>query len=40
MIACCGCGRCIKHCPMSVDIREIVIRAMEHQAETGEEAKA
>ena len=38
MIACCGCGRCIKHCPVSVDIREIVIRAMEHQTETGEEA--
>ncbi len=26
-IACCGCGRCIKHCPVSVDIREIVLKA-------------
>jgi len=24
VIACCGCGRCIRHCPVSVDIREIV----------------
>jgi sulfhydrogenase subunit beta (sulfur reductase) len=23
-IACCGCGRCIRHCPVSVDISEIV----------------
>lgn len=30
IIACCGCGRCIKSCPVSVDIREIVLRAMEH----------
>nr|WP_279355721.1 4Fe-4S dicluster domain-containing protein [Fundidesulfovibrio agrisoli] len=28
-IACCGCGRCIKLCPVSVDIREIVRLAME-----------
>ncbi len=28
LIACCGCGRCIKSCPVSVDIREIVQRAM------------
>lgn len=28
MISCCGCGRCIKSCPVSVDIREIVVRAM------------
>lgn len=28
-IACCGCGRCVKHCPVSVDIREIVLRSME-----------
>ena len=27
--ACCGCGRCIKHCPMAVDIREIILRAKE-----------
>ncbi len=30
LIACCGCGRCIKNCPVSVDIREIVLRAIEH----------
>lgn len=24
VIACCGCGRCIRHCPVSVDISEIV----------------
>lgn len=32
LISCCGCGRCIKSCPMSVDIREIVARAMAHVA--------
>ncbi|HDQ40112.1 MAG TPA: hydrogenase [Desulfonatronum sp.] len=30
LISCCGCGRCIKSCPVSVDIREIVVRAMGH----------
>ncbi|MCE5243164.1 MAG: 4Fe-4S dicluster domain-containing protein [Syntrophobacteraceae bacterium] len=30
LLACCGCGRCIKSCPVSVDIREIVLRAIEH----------
>ncbi len=30
LTACCGCGRCIKSCPVSVDIREIVLRAIEH----------
>lgn len=25
--ACCGCGRCIRYCPMSVDISEIVAHA-------------
>ncbi|MFW5733842.1 MAG: 4Fe-4S dicluster domain-containing protein [Oceanidesulfovibrio sp.] len=34
LIACCGCGRCIKSCPVSVDIREIVQRAVETAAET------
>ncbi len=24
LIACCGCGRCIRFCPVSVDIREVV----------------
>ena len=28
-VACCGCGRCIRMCPVSLDIREIVIRAMD-----------
>lgn len=28
-IACCGCGRCIKSCPVSVDIRQIVLKALE-----------
>lgn len=32
-IACCGCGRCIKLCPASVDIREIVLAAMAPKAE-------
>ncbi|MGE4557824.1 MAG: 4Fe-4S dicluster domain-containing protein [Desulfovibrionaceae bacterium] len=27
-IACCGCGRCIKSCPSSVDIRQIVLQAI------------
>ncbi|WP_460031008.1 4Fe-4S dicluster domain-containing protein [Megalodesulfovibrio paquesii] len=29
IIACCGCGRCIKLCPMSVNIREIVHKALD-----------
>lgn len=28
LIACCGCGRCVKSCPVSVDIREIVQNAV------------
>jgi len=28
-IACCGCGRCIKSCPAGVDIREIVLAAID-----------
>ncbi|EGJ51190.1 4Fe-4S dicluster domain-containing protein [Desulfocurvibacter africanus] len=36
-IACCGCGRCIKSCPVSVDIREIVTMAIE-AAPTAEES--
>lgn len=23
-VACCGCGRCVRHCPVSVDIRAVV----------------
>lgn len=30
LIACRGCGRCIKSCPVSLDIREIVLKAIEH----------
>ena len=41
VIACCGCGRCIKHCPVCVDIREIVIHACEYQeSEAAEPAEA
>ncbi len=29
LFACCGCGRCIQHCPAAVDIREIILRAKE-----------
>ncbi|GAB6060317.1 4Fe-4S dicluster domain-containing protein [Desulfonatronum parangueonense] len=38
VIACCGCGRCIKSCPVCVDIREIVTRAMDYQPKAVEEA--
>ena len=27
VIACCGCGRCIRYCPVSVDISEIIAHA-------------
>ncbi|MFP4213956.1 MAG: 4Fe-4S dicluster domain-containing protein [Desulfohalobiaceae bacterium] len=27
--ACCGCGRCIKHCPTCVDIRSIILKLKE-----------
>jgi len=26
MVACCGCGRCIRSCPVSMDIRQIVLQ--------------
>lgn len=29
VIACCGCGRCIRYCPVSVDISEIVAHCQE-----------
>lgn len=32
-VACTGCGRCIKRCPMSLDIREIVLNAIASDAE-------
>ena len=28
-IACCGCGRCVRHCPGAVDVRDILIKALE-----------
>ena len=31
--ACTGCGRCIKQCPVSLDIREIVLNAIADDAE-------
>ncbi len=38
-IACCGCGRCIKSCPSSVDIRAIVRKALgKFPVEAGKEA--
>lgn len=33
MMACCGCGRCIKSCPVAVDIRRIVKSAQEFENE-------
>lgn len=36
LLACCGCGRCIKSCPVSVDIREIVTLAMDYTAPVAE----
>ena len=32
VISCCGCGRCIKSCPVGVDIREIVLNAIAYEA--------
>ena len=28
-VACTGCGRCVRQCPASLDIREIVLKAIE-----------
>lgn len=36
-ISCCGCGRCIKSCPSSVDIRRIVTDALAQDAARAEE---
>lgn len=30
VMACCGCGRCIKQCPVGIDIRQIVKAAQEY----------
>lgn len=35
-IACCGCGRCVRYCPVSVDISEIVAHAQEYTNDHGE----
>ncbi|WP_320170994.1 4Fe-4S dicluster domain-containing protein [Maridesulfovibrio sp.] len=32
VISCCGCGRCIKSCPVGVDIRELVLSAIAYEA--------
>lgn len=37
VISCCGCGRCIKSCPVCVDIREIVLKAINFQPEVAKE---
>ena len=38
--SCTGCGRCIKSCPVSVDIRAIVLDILEHgQGQAEEETK-
>lgn len=37
-ISCCGCGRCIKSCPSSVDIRRIVKNALAQGANVKEKA--
>ena len=34
IVSCNGCGRCITGCPVSVDIREMVVRATEPSEET------
>ncbi len=35
--SCCGCGRCIKSCPAGMDIREIVLKAIEFEPAVIEE---
>ena len=35
VIACCGCGRCVRFCPVSVDISEIVSKLQEPGASDG-----
>ena len=37
-ISCCGCGRCIRSCPSSVDIRRIVQNALSHTINAKEKA--
>ncbi|WP_432738048.1 4Fe-4S dicluster domain-containing protein [Maridesulfovibrio sp. FT414] len=32
VISCCGCGRCIKSCPVGVDIRQLVLNAIAYEA--------
>jgi sulfhydrogenase subunit beta (sulfur reductase) len=33
VIACCGCGRCIRHCPVSIDISAVVAALVEASAD-------
>lgn len=37
VISCCGCGRCIKSCPVGIDIREIVLQAVSYKPAAVEE---
>lgn len=37
VISCCGCGRCIKSCPAGIDIREIVLKAIDFEPAAVEE---
>lgn len=39
VFSCCGCGRCIKSCPAGIDIRDIVLKAMDYTPETAKENK-
>ena len=39
VFSCCGCGRCIKSCPAGIDIRDIVLQAMNYTPETAGEQK-
>ncbi|HQP50952.1 MAG TPA: 4Fe-4S dicluster domain-containing protein [Syntrophorhabdaceae bacterium] len=42
VIACCGCGRCIRYCPVSVDISEVVsyLRGSQPDASSGTKENA
>jgi sulfhydrogenase subunit beta (sulfur reductase) len=34
LIGCCGCGRCIRSCPVSIDIRQVVGHLKENACES------
>lgn len=38
VIACCGCGRCIRYCPVSIDISEVVSLLSEKKSEQQEKS--